>query len=202
MSNFKQAFKMGFLTFFIAILVTLLSSGLSEFVALYGAILILLVVVTVGVVFDLIGVAATAAIMPPLNAKAAKKVFGARKALFLVKRADEVASFCCDIVGDICGTVSGALAAVIVLRIAKYGFVLNKNFLEIGVLALVASLTVGGKAYGKIIGITRANDIMFFIGKMLASLDLLLDFNKRKEGGGEKKWIGWKKSTTQKTSKS
>ncbi|AZR74879.1 hypothetical protein BBF96_09045 [Anoxybacter fermentans] len=192
---------MGFLTFIIAILVTLFSSGVVEFVSLPGAVIILIIVVTVGIIFDIIGVAATAADQAPLNAKAAKKIFGAKKALFLVKRADEVASFCCDIVGDICGTVGGALTAVIIIRIVDYGLNVNINILRILTLAFIAALTVGGKAYGKRIGIDKANDIIFIIGRIIASVELLFDFSQKRDSGGGKRWLYSKKLMTRKISK-
>lgn len=201
MSNLKQALRMASLTFIIAILVTLSTTGLIELVSLPIAIIVLLFVVIVGIVFDTIGVAATAADQAPLNAKAAKKVFGAKKALLLVRNAAQVATFCCDIVGDICGTVSGALGAVILLRLSTV-ISLNKNILEIGLLALVASLTVGGKAYGKQIGIDKANDIMFHMGKLLSSIELLFDFGQKGTGGSEEKWLSSKKWLTRKNLKS
>lgn len=172
---------MGGLTFIVAIVVTLLSTGLAEVVSLPIAMVILIVIVSIGIIFDLIGVAATAAEVAPLNAKAAKKIFGAKRALFLVKHADVCASFCCDIVGDICGTISGALAAVIILRISTT-FSFNDDILEVFALAFIAALTVGGKAFGKRVGIGRANDVIFFIGKIFASIELLTQFGGKKRG--------------------
>lgn len=191
---------MGSLTFIIAVLVTLLSTGLAEVVSLPVALFILLVIISVGILFDLVGVAATAAEMAPLNAKAAKKIFGAKKALFLLRRADVVANFCCDIVGDICGTIGGALGAVIVLRLST-GFHLSEDVLEVGFLALIAALMVGGKAYGKRIGIDRANEIIFIIGKILATVELVLRFGRKDDRGGEVRWLSLKKSAARKNSK-
>lgn len=185
MKSLRKSLRIGSITFIIAILVTLVSTGITEFVSVSLAMLILFAVIIVGIIFDVIGVAATAADMAPLNAKAAKKIFGAKKALFLVQRADEVASFCCDIVGDVCGTIGGALGVVIVLRISQ-GFAFNQNILRIVSLALIAAITVGGKAYGKKIGIVRADEIIFMIGKIIASLGSLVGINGKKEGKGEK----------------
>lgn len=199
MERLRRALRMGSLTFIIAVLVTLLSTGLAEMVSLPVALLILLVIIFIGIIFDLIGVSATAAEMAPLNAKAAKKIFGAKKALFLLRRADVVASFCCDIVGDICGTISGALGAVIVLRLST-GFQLSEDVLEVIFLALIAALMVGGKAYGKRIGIERANDIIFIIGKIIATIELILRFGRKNDNGGEVRWLSLKRLTTRKNS--
>ncbi len=69
-----------------------------------------------GIVFDVIGVAAAAAEEAPLNAKAATKIYGAREAVYLVKNADKVSSFCNDVIGDISGTISGGIGAALVYQ--------------------------------------------------------------------------------------
>ena len=69
------------------------------------------------------------------------------------KNADKVSSFCCDVIGDICGVLSGAISAVIVLKMTEYyGASEDIQFI---MSALVASLTVGGKAFTK--GIAKRN---------------------------------------------
>ncbi len=178
MRNLRQAFKMGTFTFIIAILVTIFSTGMIQYVPLPFAMIILLLIIAIGIIFDVIGVAVTVADEAPINAKASKKIFGAKKALFLIKRADEVANLCCDIVGDICGTISGALGTLIVLRISINAD-WNQKMIEILVLALIAAITVGGKAYGKRLGISKANDIIFNIGRFLSSTNLLVNFRKK-----------------------
>ncbi|MEC9488342.1 MAG: hypothetical protein UMV23_02520 [Halanaerobium sp.] len=167
MEKVRVAVRMGLLTFFLAFVLTLVSRSFLNYVHTWSAIILLLVIVSIGVIFDLIGVAATAAKEGPFNAKAAKKIPGSREALFLVKNADKVASFSCDIVGDICGTLSGAVGAAIVLRLVN-NFTWNEFFIDLIIISLVASLTVGGKAYGKAVGIKRSNDIIFLIGRVLS----------------------------------
>ncbi len=173
MKNLRYILLIFVLTFFLAILVSLISRSLLSFLNLPLAALLLLVVISLGILFDMIGVAVAAADLPPFTARAAKKVFGARKALYLVKNADRVANFCNDIVGDIFGTLSGAMGAIIVLRIINTwnDFPLSRTLLDLVVVALIASLTVGGKALGKIIGLAQANQIIFFCGRLLAWLE-------------------------------
>jgi hypothetical protein len=67
--------------------------------------------------FDIIGVAVTAADERPFHSMAAHKEKGAAEALYLLHNASHVSSFCNDVVGDICGIVSGTTAAVIVSRL-------------------------------------------------------------------------------------
>ena len=90
---------------------------LSAIYSLAVSFLILAAVILLGIFFDMIGTAAAAADLAPLNAKAARKVNGARRGVYLVQHADQVANFCNDVVGDISGIISGTLAAIIVLRL-------------------------------------------------------------------------------------
>ena len=48
---------------------------------------------------------------------AAHKVRGAREAVWMVRNAEKVSSICNDVVGDICGIISGATGALIVTHI-------------------------------------------------------------------------------------
>ena len=139
--------------------------------------LILTAVILLGIIFDIIGTAAAAAEQAPLNARAARKMDGARRAVDLVQNADQVANFCNDVIGDISGIVSGTLAAVIVSRLAAAS-VFEKVEVYGGILltALVAALTVGGKAWGKNLAITRSTEIIAFAGKILTRLDRIRDW--------------------------
>ena len=135
---------------------------------------ILLVVVVLGVAFDIIGTAAAAAELAPLNAKASRKTAGARKAVELVQQADRVASICNDVVGDISGIISGSLAAVITARLVA-ARVYGPLELYGGTLltALVVALTVGGKAWGKSMAINRSTEIILLVGKAATRLEEL-----------------------------
>ena len=83
--------------------------------AFWVSVLVLLVVVFFGILFDIIGTATTAASEKPFHAMASDRVPGAKKGVELVRTADRVANFCNDVVGDICGTVSGSIGAALVI---------------------------------------------------------------------------------------
>jgi hypothetical protein len=159
-------------TFLVAILVTLISQSGINYLSLLPAILILFFIIFIGIISDMIGVAATAAEKSSFNARAAKKVTGAREGLYLVRHANRVSSFMCDIVGDICGTVSGALSVVVFIRIFN-NFGGSDLLASLIIIGLVAALTVGGKAFFKTYGIKRADNIIFFVGKALASIRVI-----------------------------
>lgn len=130
--------------------------------------LFLIFIVLTGIVFDIVGTAAAAATEEIFHARAAKRVPGAKESVFLVRNADRVANIANDVIGDIAGTVSGAVGMAFVLQIiARYPDV-NRFFLTMSVTAVIASLTVSGKAFGKKVAISRANDIIFIVGKVIA----------------------------------
>ena len=79
--------------------------------------IVLLAIVMIGIVFDILGVAVTAAGEKSFHSMAAKKVPEAIVAIKLLRRAERVSSFCNDVVGDICGVISGSASAVIAARV-------------------------------------------------------------------------------------
>ena len=94
-----------------------------------------------GIVFDIIGVAVTATDESSFHSMAAKKVHGAAHAIRLVRHADRVSSFCNDVVGDICGTVSGAAAASIVFNLLVHDLIAEQAVVSL-LKGLVAAFTV------------------------------------------------------------
>lgn len=133
----------------------------------------LLFIILIGILADIIGTAATAAQEAPFHAKAAKRVRGGKEGVFLLRNADKVANICNDVIGDIVGTVSGALGISIVVKIVKENPGIDAFFANIVITALIASFTVSGKALGKTLAISRANDVIFLVGKFFAYLEKL-----------------------------
>jgi hypothetical protein len=127
-----------------------------------------LLIIFLGIVFDIIGTAATAAEMPPFNARAAKKISGARQAVKIIKNAHLVANFCNDVVGDIAGTLSGALGAGIVISLARQFTLLDLTLAGAVMTSLIAALTVGGKAFGKILALNHANQVIFRVALLIS----------------------------------
>jgi len=183
LNNLKSSILIAVFTFFIAFLVTLSSQTRVQYVNLLTAIIILITIVLIGIVFDMIGVAATVAREESFNAMAAKKVFGAKQGLYLVKHGDKVASFMCDIVGDICGTISGAIGAVIVIKIANnWGG--STTLINLIIIGIISAITVGGKAFLKSYGIKKADRIIFLVGKLIAGFGIVKQMMQSKLRGG------------------
>ena len=145
--------------------------GLTSEVLLSGAglvlaVCVLLLFILLGILFDVIGVAVTAADPRPLNSMAAHKTPGAREALRLTRNASRVSSVCNDVVGDICGIVSGVTGAVIVSRV-RQAFGVETILVSVGVTALISGLTIGGKALAKTFAIRRGTDVTYWVGRFL-----------------------------------
>lgn len=130
------------------------------------AILILALFIGLGIVFDILGVAVTAADERPFHSMAAHREKGAREALFLLRNASGVSSVCNDVVGDICGIVSGTTAAVIVLQLQR-AFNTRTVLLSVSVTALISGLTIGGKALGKTVAIQKSTQVVCWAGRFL-----------------------------------
>jgi len=157
-----------FITFFLALLVSL---GSEELVRAVNSVMIsfilLLVIIFVGIIFDTVGTSATAAELAPFNARAAKKIFGARQAVKLIHNADIVANLCNDVVGDIAGTLSGAIGAGIIISLANQLAIPDLTLAGAVMTSLIAALTVGGKAVGKKVAVKDADNIIFQIAVLI-----------------------------------
>ncbi len=163
-----SALIMGFLTFVIALLMSIGSEGLvktANHIAV--AITLLLIIMLLGIVFDTIGTAVTAAELPPFNARAAKKVFGARQAVKLIHNAGLVANFCNDVVGDIAGTLSGAIGAGIAISLLRSYPLIDAVWTGAVMTSLIAATTVAGKALGKHLAVNHANKIVFRVAVVM-----------------------------------
>ncbi len=144
---------------------------LNELQSIVLSFLILLLVVMVGIIFDLIGTAVAAAKIAPLNAKAARKVTGAKWGVKLIKNAEKVATFCNDVGGDISGIISGTLVTVIVIKLVmNFSHQQAEFYLGVLLTSIIAAITVGGKAWGKIIAINYSTEVILVVGLILTKL--------------------------------
>ncbi len=166
----KYIIFVGFISFFIAAIFFLLSEFLARALnSLIFSFIFLLLIILFGIAADLVGTAVAAAYEKPFHAKASKRVKGARESIYLIRNADRVANICNDVVGDIAGTVSGALGISLVLQIIQMWEELNLSTLNMFFTAIIAALTVGSKAFGKKLALSRPNDIIFFVGRLMAT---------------------------------
>ena len=145
------------------------------------AFVILLVIIFIGIVFDIVGVAVTSADEKPFHSMAARKVTGAQEAIALLRNAERVSSICNDVVGDICGVVSGSASASIAAQLIVHFSGSVGQLIMLAMSALVAGLTVGGKAIGKTVAIGSCTQIVSTVGKIIWMFHHLPDLMKKKK---------------------
>lgn len=167
--NFKWVVFVTILTFVLSSSLSIISSTLLEDAYIYISFLIVLVIILIGIVFDIIGIAVTAADEAPFHAMASRKLYGAKQAIKLIRNANKVSSICNDVVGDICGVISGAASGFIVVKIAMTAGSVQ-TLASIGITGTVASLTIGGKAIGKTVAIEKSNYIVYKVAVILKFL--------------------------------
>ena len=169
-------------------LVTIIISGTISFISdeimenstTVIAFVILMVIVLIGIAFDIIGVAVTSADEKPFHSMAARKVPGSMEAIRLLRKAERVSSICNDVIGDICGVISGSASATIAVQILQNFDAGWQDVISLFMSALVAGLTVGGKAIGKAFAINSCTKIVSFVGKLIYSLDRVFCFWKKR----------------------
>lgn len=155
------------MTFIISLTFSFLSETTIPKVNIVFGILILILFIGIGILFDIIGVAITSSDEAPFHSMNSRKVKGADIAVLLKQNADKMSSFCNDVVGDICGIVSGTAASIIAVSIA--GTFNTDSFITmLLVTAIVASLTIGGKAVGKSFAINKSNYILYEVAKLIS----------------------------------
>lgn len=155
------------MAFLISALMGLVSETAIRSADLFPATLILIVIISIGIIFDIIGVAVTASTEAPFHARSARKMPEAAWAVYLVRHAGRVSNFCNDVVGDIAGVISGAAGAVIAGKLIILAGSVNGMLISILLSAAIASLTIGGKALGKGYAINNCDDIVYRVSYIL-----------------------------------
>ena len=161
--NIKWILLITSLTFVISMIFSYLSETILKKSNFVIELLVLLTVILIGIIFDMIGVAVTTCAEHPFHAMASRKIKGAKTAIKLIKNKDKVSSFCNDVIGDICGIVSGTAGVIIATSIAKDSIICS-----LLVTATISSLTIGGKALGKKVAVNKSENITRIVSKILS----------------------------------
>lgn len=171
-----------FVTLFVSGAISLASEELMAMSHIVVAFLILLAIVLLGIIFDVVGVAVTSADEKPFHSMAARKVPGSQESIMLLRNADRVGSICNDVIGDICGVVSGSASATIAVQILSSGVQFSwPRAVSLLMSAAVAALTVAGKAIGKNLAINSCTQIVHTVGRIIYQFTHLFDlFHKKK----------------------
>ena len=135
--------------------------------SLWLGIIITLIFIMLGILLDIVGVSVTSAGEAVFHSMSSRKVKGAKVAVKFKKNADKVSSFCCDVVGDVCGIISGACGTTITaILVSTFHFDLLLTGLIVA--AIIASLTIGGKAIGKSFAINKSDIILYEFAKFVS----------------------------------
>lgn len=167
--DMKWIIKIVISSFIISVIFTLISEIAIPNIGIFLGVILTLIFILIGVLFDMVGIAVATAEEAQFNSMVAKRVKGAKMALKLKKNADKVSSFCNDVVGDICGIISGSTGAVIAIKIVNY-YNFNSLLVILIVMGLISSLTIGGKAFEKGYAMKKSNKILFNFAKILSML--------------------------------
>ncbi|KRG08728.1 hypothetical protein [Lederbergia galactosidilytica] len=173
--SMKWSITIAVITFVLAAIFSIASNGALHGVSWTFGLIIVLFIAMIGIIFDMIGIAATAANEVPFHSMAARKIYGAKHSIRIIRNADRFASFCNDVIGDISGIISGTATTLVVIQLAQSNDIANNSPLDyalnVGLTSLIAAITVGGKAFGKTFAITYSRNIIFQVGKVLQFLE-------------------------------
>ena len=131
----------------------------------YVCIIVLVVLLVINIGCDLLANAIISCDAEAFHSMASNKIKGAKRAVYFCRNASKLGSIFADVIGDICGIVSGAAGAVLGVIIAGDGGATIRLICAIGVSAVIGALTVGGKAILKHIAITFNKQIVFGFAK-------------------------------------
>lgn len=165
--QFRWIIKIVLWTIIISSTVNFLSEVLLKNAKILVAFIILIIIIFIGITFDIIGVSVTAANEMPFHSMASKRLSGAKIAIKLIRNADKVSSFCNDVIGDVCGIISGSAGAIIVSKIISGTTKIFDIIITVAIGALIAAFTVAGKAIGKNYAINNSNEIILKVSKVL-----------------------------------
>lgn len=164
--NYKWTLKLMLLAFAISITFSFISEIALKNASLLVSTIIVLIFILIGVLFDMVGMSVATAEEAPFHSMSARKIKSAKVAVMLKRNADKVSSFCNDVIGDICGIVSGSAGVVIASSISSM-FHISLLLCSLVTTAVIAALTIGGKAFEKTIAMEKSNEILYQFSRII-----------------------------------
>ena len=180
-ANYKWVWIVTISAFMISIILGLVTNTVVRDLSVMIAFAVLIFVVLLGILFDIIGLAVATATEAPFHAKSSKRVKGAKESLALIRNAEKVSSFCNDVIGDIAGVISGGLATTIAISLLVTMPFLTALGANLLMTAVVSAVTVGGKAMGKNVAITKSYTIVEKCGIIIYSLKRIFTISKKEK---------------------
>lgn len=165
--DMKFTITLAVIAFLISVSLSFLSEIAMKDINLLIGSIVIIIFISIAIIFDTIGVAVTSADEAPFHAMSSKKIKGAKMAVKLKKNAEKTSTFCCDVVGDVCGIISGAAGVAVATRMSVV-FNMSALVSSLIVTGLVAAFTIAGKAIEKPIAINNGNKILYEFAKILS----------------------------------
>lgn len=154
-----------FLSFVLTILFSFLTEISIKHSPAYICVIVLVVLLVINISCDVLANAIISCTPDAFHAMASNKIKGAKRAVTFCNNSTKLSSIFADVIGDICGIVSGASGAVLAIFIALDGGTTAELIASIGVSAVIGALTVGGKALFKHFAIKYNKNIVFAFAK-------------------------------------
>ena len=166
--KYLWAFKMFLVSICMSLFLGFISQTILTKMGIIFAIIVITIFVFLSVIFDMLGIAVASADLNVLKSWEKENKTGASVAVRLCENSEKVCSFCADMVGDICSTLSGAGGACIVVAITNELTSANIIMLvSIITSALIAGITIFFKAIMKERALKNSNKIILDLGKFL-----------------------------------
>lgn len=163
----KWTIKIILMAFIISFTFSALSETIMPKVNLIISILTLIIFILIGIIFDMVGVAITTCDIKPFHSMNSKRIKYAKVGINLINNQAKVSSFCNDVIGDICGIISGSAGVIIAATISSK---LNIDLLITSLIttSTIAALTIGGKSLGKNIALKNNVQIIKVFSKAIS----------------------------------
>lgn len=171
------AIKILILSVALSIVFGVLSQSIFPILPAFLSVFVIFFFILLSSLFDMIGVAFTAFDIQKLEKHKTKPIY--KTANKLCQNSDKISSFCADVVGDICGILSGAGGVSLVLNLNLQ----NQNisfFITCFTSSVIAGLTIFLKAIMKPYAINNAETIVLKTAKVLTNPVLSLFRKKQK----------------------
>lgn len=166
--NYRWAVQTLILSICMSLMFGFLSQTLLSSMGAIMAIIGICVFIFISVVFDMLGIAVASASEEQFEIWKEKGLPSSTVGLKLCLNSEKVCSFCADVVGDICGTLCGAGGACVVVALtSSLASSTIIMLISVSVSALIAGITIFCKALMKTYALTKSNQIILRLGKLL-----------------------------------
>ncbi|MDE5990279.1 MAG: hypothetical protein K2O95_07915 [Clostridia bacterium] len=156
--------KITIFTFFGAVICSFISQITTSKSDIIISIMLLSFMILVSIIFDGIGLS-VASCSPDDIKKYARYPKQYKIAQFLVKNAEKVNNICADVIGDMCGILSGACGASIVVQLNLHSN--GGHWITIIISSVIAAITVGGKASLKKVAVKNSAEFVFMSARII-----------------------------------